>query len=111
MAGNTTDLSPTMFWQSGEPRNSTHLAAAGLFFEPTQIESASPLYMLARLPVGPDRRSARGRRSRSLLPASALVFHEPLVTIAYLPAVKIDDSSGPVTCGDAGHVALVDQRS
>ena len=42
-----------MSWQSGEPRNSTHLAAAGLFFEPTQMESARPLYMLARLPLGP----------------------------------------------------------
>ena len=53
MAGKTTPFSPTMSWQSAEPRNSTHFAAAGLFFEPTQIESASPLYMLARLPVGP----------------------------------------------------------
>jgi hypothetical protein len=29
MAGKTTAFSPTMFWQSGEPRNSTHLSAGG----------------------------------------------------------------------------------
>ena len=53
MAGKTTPFSPTMFWQSGEPRYSTHFAAAGLLSDPTQIESARPLYMLARLPLGP----------------------------------------------------------
>src|SRR5690349_1092050 len=52
-AGNTTALEATMSWQSAEPRNSTHFAAAGLFFEPTQIESARPLNMLERLPSGP----------------------------------------------------------
>jgi hypothetical protein len=29
IAGKTTAFSPTMFWQSGDPRNSTHFAAAG----------------------------------------------------------------------------------
>ena len=53
MAGKTTPFSPTMFWQSGEPRYSTHFAAAGLLSDPTQIESARPLNMLARLPLGP----------------------------------------------------------
>src|SRR6476619_723868 len=52
-AGKTTAFVATMSWQSAEPRNSTHLAAAGLFFEPTQMESAKPLYMLERLPLGP----------------------------------------------------------
>ncbi len=53
IAGNTTPFSPTTSWHAAEPRYSTHLAAAGLFFEPTQIESARPLYMLDRLPFGP----------------------------------------------------------
>ena len=99
-----------MFWQSGDPRNSTHFAAAGLFFEPTQMESARPLYMLARLPLG--RLEAARRRSqcpwrRTLLP----IFHEPLVIIAYLPAAKMSDVALAADCGDRRHVALLDQRA
>jgi hypothetical protein len=85
IAGKTTAFSPTMFWQSGEPRNSTHLTAAGLFCEPAQMESAKPLYMLARLPVGP---TGVGARPVSMPFASnmRLVIHEPFVIMAYLPA-------------------------
>jgi hypothetical protein len=67
IAGKTTAFSPTMFWQSGEPRNSTHLAAPGLFFAPTQMESAKPLYMLARLPLGPTGVGARPVSSTTAL--------------------------------------------
>ena len=68
-----------MFWQSGEPRNSTHLAAAGLFFEPTQMESARPLYMLARLPLGPAGVGATPV-SMPLALNIAADIQEPLVT-------------------------------
>src|SRR5215213_5318078 len=83
IAGKTMAFSPTMFWQSGEARNSTHLAAPGLFFAPTQMESASPLYMLARLPVGPMGVGARPT-SMPLEPKMALICQEPLVSMAYL---------------------------
>src|SRR5215212_10010922 len=95
MAGKTTAFSPTMFWQSGEPRNSTHLAAAGLFLEPTQMESAKPLYMLARLPLGPVGVGARPT-SMPLEPKMLLVVHEPLVSMAYLPAAKMSEEPWPV---------------
>ena len=86
------------------------MAAAGLFFEPTQMESARPLYMLARLPLGP----AGGRReagldalgSRRSWPST----QSPLVTMAYLPAAKMSASLWPVTAATERHVALVDQR-
>src|SRR5215203_1142619 len=84
MAGNTTPTSPTMFWHSGEPVNSTHFAATGMFLEPTQIESARPLYMLARLPLGPIGVGANPV-STSSCPNIVLIIHEPLVTIAYRP--------------------------
>src|SRR5687767_4476799 len=101
MAGNTTACSPTMFWQSGEPRNSTHLAAAGLFCEPTQMESAKPLYMLARLPLGPTGVGARPT-SMPFKSKNALVCHEPLVIMAYLPAAKMSEEPCPVTASTDG---------
>ena len=53
MAGKTTPCWPTMSWQAGDPVNSTHLTAAAWFLVPALIESARPLNMLARLPLGP----------------------------------------------------------
>jgi hypothetical protein len=85
MAGKTTPFSPTMFWHSGEPRYSTHFAAAGLLSDPTQTESARPLNMLARLPLGPIGVGATSV-STPLYPNMVLIIHEPLVIIAYLPA-------------------------
>lgn len=54
------------------------------------MESARPLYMLARLPLGPIGVGAKPTstpfRSKKLL-----VCHEPLVIMAYLPAAKMSD--------------------
>ena len=52
IAGNTTASLPTMLWQSLEAMKLTHLRASALCLLPTQIASASPLYML-QLPFGP----------------------------------------------------------
>ena len=101
MAGKTTPFSPTMFWQSGEPRYSTHFAAAGLLSDPTQIESARPLYMLARFPLGPIGVGATAV-STPLSPNIWLIIHEPLVTMAYLPAPKSDGALWPVTAAMEG---------
>ena len=101
IAGKTTPFSPTMFWQSGEPRNSTHFAAAGLFFEPTQMESARPLYMLARLPLGPAGVGATPV-SMPLAPNMLPIIQEPLVIMAYLPAAKMSDEPWPVTAATEG---------
>src|SRR5688500_11388183 len=101
IAGKTTAFSPTMFWQSGEPRNSTHLAAPGLFFAPTQMESAKPLYMLARFPLGPTGVGA-SPTSTPFKSKKVLVCHEPPVIMAYLPAAKISDAPWPVTASIDG---------
>src|ERR671916_30182 len=95
MAGNTTPASPTMFWHSGDPVNSTHFAATGLLSVPTQIESARPLYMLARLPLGPIGVGATPT-STPLLPWMVLIVHEPLTSMAYLPAAKMSPELWPV---------------
>ena len=108
IAGKTTAFSPTIFWQSGEPRNSTHLAAPGLFFAPTQMESARPLYMLARLPLGPTGVGARPT-SMPLRSKNWLVSHEPLVIMAYFAG---REDVRRALAGDrfnGWHVALVDQ--
>jgi hypothetical protein len=52
MAGNTTPLPPTMFWQSGEARNLTHFQACSLCLVPAQIASDRPLIADLR-PCGP----------------------------------------------------------
>src|SRR3954466_13019466 len=52
-AGNTTPDWPMMFWQAAPDRNLTHLAAFAGCLESVVIESARPLYIDARLPVGP----------------------------------------------------------
>src|SRR4029079_19220731 len=85
MAGNTTAASPTMFWQSAEPRNLTHFQAFAWLSEPAQMESARPLYMLARWPTGPMGVGAIPVLI-PLMDVKAPVFHDPSVTIAYLPA-------------------------
>ncbi len=53
MAGKTTWCSPTTRWHSGEARYLTHCQDASGLSVPAQIESASPLNMLARSPEGP----------------------------------------------------------
>jgi hypothetical protein len=92
---------PTTFWHSGDAANSTHLAATGLFSEPTQIESARPLYTLARLPLGPIGVGATPV-STSSYPNIVLIIHEPLVTIAYRPAEKMSELLCPVTAARDG---------
>ena len=71
-----------MFWQSAEPRNLTHFQAFAWFFEPAQIESARPLYMLARCPIGPIGRRGDTDVLMPLMDVKAPVFQEPSVTMA-----------------------------
>ena len=70
-----------MFWQSADPRNLTHFHAAAWFFDPLQMESARPLYMLARWPTGPIGVGAMPVLM-PLIEVKAPVFQEPSVTIA-----------------------------
>ena len=86
IAGNTTPLSPTIFWQSGEPRYSTHFAAAGLLSAGPDrvgqaVEHAGPL-------AARPERQGRDSGLHALVTEQLLIIHEPLVIMAYLPAPK-----------------------
>src|SRR3954451_1609588 len=52
-AGKTTPDWPMMFWHCSPERNLTHFAALSGCFDSVVTESARPLNMDARLPVGP----------------------------------------------------------
>src|SRR2546430_9400870 len=53
LAGKTTPDWPMMFWHCSPERNFTHFAAFSGCFDKVVIESARPLNIDARLPVGP----------------------------------------------------------
>src|SRR6476469_3544053 len=53
MAGKTTAFAATRSWHSCEPVNSTHFTAGAWFFVAAFTESAKPLNIDARDPLGP----------------------------------------------------------
>src|SRR5690242_11848446 len=78
-----------MFWHWAPERNLTHLAAFSGCFDRVVIESARPLNIDARLPVGPIGVGATPMSSFLPLASVSLVnveiIHEPLSPIAARP--------------------------
>src|SRR4051812_19320189 len=78
-----------MFWQSSPERNFTHFAAFSGCFDKVVMESARPLNIDARLPVGPT--GVGAIPMSSFLPAASVrvlkveIIQEPLSAIAAIP--------------------------
>src|SRR3954471_19186412 len=78
-----------MFWHWAPERNLTHLAAFSGCFDSVVIESARPLNIDARLPVGPI--GVGAMPMSSFLPAASVsllnveIIQEPLRPMAAIP--------------------------
>src|SRR4051794_34409071 len=78
-----------MFWHSAPDRNLTHFAAFSGCLDRVVTESARPLNMDARLPVGPIGVGATPMSSflpaASVRPLNVEIIQEPLSAIAAIP--------------------------
>src|SRR3954454_3789502 len=88
-AGNTTPDRPMMSWHSSPERYLTHFPAFSGCLENVVTESASPLNIEARWPVGPIGVGAMPMFSFFPLawvrPANVEIIHEPFSAIAAIP--------------------------
>ena len=88
-AGKTTPDSPMMFWHSSPDMNFTHFAAFSGCLDNVVTESARPLNIDARLPVGPIGVGAMPMSSFLPLASVSLlkveIIQEPLSAIAASP--------------------------
>src|SRR5919205_3770944 len=88
-AGNTTPDWPMMLWHWDPERNFTHLAAFSGCFDSVVTESARPLNIEARFPVGPIGVGAMPMSSFLPLASVRLLnvdsIHDPLMPITAVP--------------------------
>src|SRR3954469_21394481 len=88
-AGNTTPDWPMMSWHCSPERNLTHLAASSGCLESVVMESARPLNIDARLPLGPT--GVDAIPMSIFLPAASVslaneeIIQEPFIAITAVP--------------------------